>query len=260
MMIKMTMQGVLIYATMLAYSLALVGLTFRRPVARFIGWAAYVAGFVLACGALAWRAHETQHVPLANVFDVMLVVAAAMPLVTWLGGKLGATVAPAADALVALVVLFPVGFIFDQVPTPPSELLQSPLFVPHVLAYMLAYAILAKATVQAIAELVAGRGERAGAFEPGARRLVVTAMPLLTAGLLLGAWWGRLAWTRHWGWDPKELWSLAGWLVLVIYLHLPRNRPRTGALLVVVAMELIIITLLWVNFSSRFAGLHSYAT
>ncbi len=259
MMLKATIQGVLIYATMLAYGGAFVGLLLRRPAARFIGWAAYVAGFVLACAALAWRAYETQHIPLANVFDVMLVVAAAMPAVTWLGRKLGAASAPAADALIAIIVLFPVGFVFDQVPTPPSPILQSPLFVPHVLAYMLAYAILAKATTQALAELAIGKGDQAGAYEPGARRLVIAAMPLLTAGLLLGAWWGRLAWTRHWGWDPKELWSLAGWLVLLVYLHLPRRRPKAGAALVVLAMVVIIITLLWVNFSRLFSGLHSYA-
>jgi ABC-type transport system involved in cytochrome c biogenesis permease subunit len=260
MMIKYTIQGWLIYATMLAYLAAGVGLMFRKPLLRWGGWAAYVAGFVLACVSLAWRAHETQHIPLANVFDVMLVVAAAMPLMTWLGWQLGAAAAPGADAFVAVIVLFPLGFVFDQVPSPPSPLLRSPLFVPHVLAYMLSYAILTKAAVQAIAELIAGHNQRAGRFEPGARRLVVTAFPLLTAGLLLGAWWGKLAWTRHWGWDPKELWSLAGWLVVLVYLHRPRWTPRAGALFVVIIMELIVITLLCVNFASTFSGLHSYAT
>jgi ABC-type transport system involved in cytochrome c biogenesis permease subunit len=88
--------------------------------------------------------------------------------------------------------------------------------------------------------------------------------PLLTIGLILGSWWGKLAWGDYWGWDPKEMWSLASWLVYVTYLHFRymygKKYPRINSLWVVLGMIVIVITLLWVNLSRLFAGLHSYAT
>jgi len=87
--------------------------------------------------------------------------------------------------------------------------------------------------------------------------------PLLTLGLVLGAWWGKLVWDDYWHWDPKELWSLVSWLVFLGYLHFRavsgRRWPRACAALVCLGMICILITLLWANLSPLFAGLHSYA-
>ena len=93
--------------------------------------------------------------------------------------------------------------------------------------------------------------------------MVLLGFPLLTLGLILGSWWGKLAWGDYWGWDPKEMWSLASWLMFVWYLHsralYGRGRTRLNASLVVGGMAVIIITLLWANLSRLFEGLHSYA-
>jgi ABC-type transport system involved in cytochrome c biogenesis permease subunit len=85
---------------------------------------------------------------------------------------------------------------------------------------------------------------------------------LLTVGLFLGSVWGKLAWGDWWGWDPKELWSLAGWLVYSLYFHVRFGWPRlyrTQQALVLLGMAVIVITLLWVNLSRLFQGLHNYA-
>jgi ABC-type transport system involved in cytochrome c biogenesis permease subunit len=147
---------------------------------------------------------------------------------------------------------------------PPA--LQSPLLGLHVGAYVLAYVILLKAGVQACAGLVArgpaGDGERVRC-ELGAYRLVRLGFPVLTLGLVLGALWGKRAWGDYWHWDPKELWSLAMWLVYLAYFqtrHIfgPRH-TRLSLAVAVAGVVVIAVTLSWVNLARLFAGLHSYA-
>jgi cytochrome c-type biogenesis protein CcsB len=110
----------------------------------------------------------------------------------------------------------------------------------------------------------ANRGENALEPEQATYRMASVGFPLLTLGLILGSWWGKLAWGRSWGWDPKELWSLASWLIYVGYFHwrymFGTRRPRWNSVWAVAGMVAIIITLLWVNLSKIFSGLHSYAS
>ena len=100
-------------------------------------------------------------------------------------------------------------------------------------------------------------------YEDATYRMVCAGFPLLTLGLILGSWWGKLAWGDYWGWDPKELWSLASWLVYLAYFHFRvmygKKYPRMNSLIAILGMTAIIITLLWVNLSKIFSGLHSYA-
>jgi ABC-type transport system involved in cytochrome c biogenesis permease subunit len=174
----------------------------------------------------------------------------------------------AADPLIALLVLFPAGFVFSGAPRQLPPALQSPLFIPHVMTYLLGYVVMVKAGL--IAYRIMRRPQPmtpstgASITLPVAMdRLVRLGFPLLTAGLLLGAVWGKLAWGDWWNWDPKEMWSLATWLVFVLYFHLSAgtaSRVRLRAAVVVAGVALVIITLLWVNLSRIFAGLHNYAT
>ena len=100
--------------------------------------------------------------------------------------------------------------------------------------------------------------------EQATYELVTIGFPLLTLGLVLGSWWGKLAWGDYWGWDPKELWSLASWLVYIGYFHwrymFGKLHPRINSLWAIAGMAAIIVTLVWVNLSRLFPGLHSYAT
>ena len=100
-------------------------------------------------------------------------------------------------------------------------------------------------------------------LEKAVYNLVCLGFPLLTLGLTLGAVWGKYAWGDYWNWDPKELWSLATFLIYVLYLHVrymygPR-RPRLNAALVLAGTAGVVITLLWVNLGRVFHGMHSYA-
>jgi ABC-type transport system involved in cytochrome c biogenesis permease subunit len=43
--------------------------------------------------------------------------------------------------------------------------------------------------------------------------------PLLTLGVLVGSIWARTVWGSHWQWDPKQIWTLAAWLLYAVLLH-----------------------------------------
>ena len=126
---------------------------------------------------------------------------------------------------------------------------------------------MAKAAMQAFCQLAEKSNlpdENIVSAEQSTYNLICVGFPLLTAGLILGSYWGKLAWGDYWSWDPKELWSLASWLIYVGYFHFRymfgKKYPRANSIWPVVGIILIIITLLWVNLSKFFPGLHSYAT
>jgi len=170
------------------------------------------------------------------------------------------------DALIAVILLIPAGFVFNAEPQKLPPALQNWLFAPHVGVYMLSYVIMTKAAVQAICHLLSNSvsaNKHIISYEQASYRMVCFGFPLLTLGLILGSWWGKLAWGDYWSWDPKEMWSLASWLVYVGYFHFRymfgKKHPHINCIWVVLGMVVIVITLLWVNLSKVFAGLHSYA-
>ena len=152
-------------------------------------------------------------------------------------------------AAAAAFSALPVYFIGRSVLKPELvPALQSPLLFPHIVAYLLSY----------VTFLFAAFGLL--------RRLWGAAYFLMTLGLVLGALWGKICWSEWWQFDPKEMWSLATWLVYGFYFHVkslplksPESRRRLERALLAAGAALVVITLLWVNFSRMFAGLHSYA-
>lgn len=110
-------------------------------------------------------------------------------------------------------------------------------------------------------------------FEPFARkansqlmdeigyRAVLIGFPVFTLGALIFAMiWAHEAWSRFWGWDPKEVWALITWLFYAAFLHLRLSRGwdgRKSAWLAVIGFIIIMFNLIAVNLI--IAGLHSYA-
>ncbi|EWG08556.1 c-type cytochrome biogenesis protein CcsB [Cytobacillus firmus] len=92
-------------------------------------------------------------------------------------------------------------------------------------------------------------------------RSVTIGFPIFTLGALVFAMiWAQIAWTRFWGWDPKEVWALITWLFYAAYLHLRLSKGWHGqksAWLGVIGFGIIIFNLIFVNLI--IAGLHSYA-
>jgi ABC-type transport system involved in cytochrome c biogenesis permease subunit len=260
--IKYTLQGLLIYSAMGAYLLAFVTTLLH---CRKAGQTLYLFGFIIAVLSFGYRWYDVRHVPLQNLFEVFLCLGMIYPVsvfchrVLRTGGLIG-------DMLIGVIVLLPAGFVFNAEPQRLPPALQCWLFVPHVAVYAVSYIFMAKATFQAICQLAGkdnGPDETLLGPEEATYRMICAGFPLLTMGLVLGSLWGKVAWSDYWGWDPKELWSLASWLVYVGYFHsrymFGKKRPHINSTWAVAGMVVIIVTLLWVNLSRLFAGLHSYA-
>ncbi|MBB6674185.1 cytochrome c biogenesis protein CcsA [Cohnella nanjingensis] len=92
-------------------------------------------------------------------------------------------------------------------------------------------------------------------------RAIAIGFPIFTLGALIFAMiWAQIAWSRFWGWDPKEVWALITWLFYSAYLHLRLSRGWQGtrsAWLAVIGFLVVLFTLIGVNLV--IAGLHSYA-
>jgi cytochrome c-type biogenesis protein CcsB len=92
-------------------------------------------------------------------------------------------------------------------------------------------------------------------------RAIAIGFPLFAlGGIIFAMIWAQIAWTRFWGWDPKEVWALITFLFYAVYLHLRLSKGWQGeksAWLCVIGFALIMFNLIFVNLV--IAGLHSYA-
>lgn len=104
--------------------------------------------------------------------------------------------------------------------------LMSPWFAPHVIVYMLSYAILGAATVMAIYLLFFHRNKTTDAEMAMTDNLVYVGLSFLTFGMLFGSLWAKEVWGTYWGWDPKETWAAITWLCYVLYILFRKARPR----------------------------------
>ena len=93
-------------------------------------------------------------------------------------------------------------------------------------------------------------------------RSVLIGFPVFTLGALIFAMiWAQIAWSRFWGWDPKEVWALITWLFYAAFLHLRISKGWHGeksAWLAVIGFIIIMFNLVAVNLI--ISGLHSYAS
>jgi cytochrome c-type biogenesis protein CcsB len=90
-------------------------------------------------------------------------------------------------------------------------------------------------------------------------RIVSVGLPLLTVGIITGAWWAKEAWGAYWQWDPKETAALFSWIVYAAYMHLHTRNSFRGvrsAWLSIFGFISIIFCYLGVNI--WISGLHSY--
>ncbi|MBZ0188535.1 MAG: cytochrome c biogenesis protein CcsA, partial [Candidatus Obscuribacterales bacterium] len=104
------------------------------------------------------------------------------------------------------------------------------------------------------------RMESTAKIDEISQRCIVIAFPLLTFGIITGAFWANHAWGSYWSWDPKESMSLVTWLFYATYLHLRSQFADRDDLLSVIAVLGLLATLLtYLGFNFLgFGGLHSY--
>jgi len=223
---------------------------------RRVAWAAVglSAGYVLFLISL--NAVAAGRVPMANGYETMQWMAVGACVAAALGARrtpellaLGLMVA-GLSLMVAMI-----GLRNPQV-TQIMPVLRSPLLSVHVLAVMLAYALLALMALCGVAWLFGRRHLLAES-----RRMLRPAVFLLAAGIFIGAVWANMSWGRYWGWDPKEVWALITMLVYSLPLHRRSLSwladDRAYAIWCVAAFTCVVMTYFGVNFI--LGGLHSYA-
>jgi ABC-type transport system involved in cytochrome c biogenesis permease subunit len=140
--------------------------------------------------------------------------------------------------------------------------LQSAWFVPHVIVYMMAYALLGAVAVFALYLWLRPSRQVITAKEMSiCDNLIRIGWAFLTLGMVMGALWAKQAWGDYWSWDPKETWAAATWFSYLLYLHL-RPRVNNDYAFAIILFSFILLQMCWygINYlpSAQGSSVHTY--
>lgn len=223
------------------------------------------SGFLGGAWVARWLA--TGHAPYSNMYEYSMsfalgtVVSYAVFERRYRARSLGILVLPVAIGLLGYATTIP-STIEPLVPA----LQNQELLTIHVATAFISYGVFATSFGAAVLQLIQGPRDRfdflpsAVTLEEVAFRSVVVGFPFFALLLVLGAYWGNIAWGRYWAWDPKETSALVTWLIYAAYLH-TRNlsgwKGTRSAVLLIVGFAAVLFTYYAVNL--WIVGLHSYA-
>ena len=148
------------------------------------------------------------------------------------GATRSARSASSRSAVALALLLYASSLPNDVKPLVPA-LQNAPLLTIHVGMATIAYGIFATSFAAGVGYLVQGQADRFSwlpshkVLDEVAYRAVIIGFPIFATMIILGSWWASIAWSRYWGWDPKETAALVTWLVYAVYLH-ARNQQVVG--------------------------------
>jgi cytochrome c-type biogenesis protein CcsB len=166
---------------------------------------------------------------------------------------------------VALAMLLYASSLPSEIEPLVPALQNAPLLTIHVGMAVISYGIFATAFAAGVGYLVQGTEDRFAwlpshkTLDEVAYRAVIIGFPIFATMIILGSWWASIAWSRYWGWDPKETAALVTWLTYAVYLHARNQRRwagRPAALLLVIGFGMVLVTY---SGSLWFSGLHAYS-
>jgi cytochrome c-type biogenesis protein CcsB len=239
--------------------------TASSPLSGTALWLTVAAWAVLAA-ALILRAILVGRGPWGNLFEFS--VAFAFSIVTGylaIGRRYPIRSIGFIPLGVALGLLIYATSLPSQIEPLVPALQNPPLITIHVGLAVLSYGIFATSFAAGVGYLIQGQSDRFAwlpshrTLDEVAYRAVVVGFPIFATMIVLGAWWASIAWSRYWGWDPKETSALVTWLTYAIYLHARNQRSwagRPAALLLVVGFAMVLVTY---SGSLWFSGLHAYS-
>lgn len=145
--------------------------------------------------------------------------------------------------------------------------LQSPWFAPHVIVYMMAYAMLGAAFVIAVYLLFFKRKapvDNSGKEMKMLDNMVYIGYAFLTLGILMGALWAKEAWGHYWSWDPKETWAAVTWFAYLVYIHYrlsAHGKAKTALAMLIVGFCLLQMCWWGINYlpSAQGSSIHTYS-
>jgi ABC-type transport system involved in cytochrome c biogenesis permease subunit len=141
--------------------------------------------------------------------------------------------------------------------------LQSPWFVPHVIVYMFAYAMMGAVTLFALYLWLRKSPKQASDEELRVcDNLVRIGWSFLTLGMVMGALWAKEAWGDYWTWDPKETWAAATWLSYLLYLHMRPHVKDQNLTFALLLFSFLLLQMCWygINYlpAAQGASVHVY--
>ncbi|HOP03863.1 MAG TPA: cytochrome c biogenesis protein CcsA [Tenuifilaceae bacterium] len=137
--------------------------------------------------------------------------------------------------------------------------LQSAWFIPHVVVYMISYAILGAASVSTLKAFYLYRKNQDVESDIAlSMQLVYPGFAFLTSGMLMGAFWAKIAWGNYWAWDPKETWALLTWFFYLILIHIHKFLPHKKRLILwLLALSFIVLIITWMGIKYLPSGVQS---
>ena len=232
-----------------------------------------VATWILAVGlfaqtaALILKTLEVKHAPFVTIYETLVFWSWLMALAYFLLQfrfhirVLGALVTPLAFLAIAVASLLPSEY---KKAAPLVPALQSGWLPFHIATCFVGYSCFAVSFAVGIAYLVKREDNPKSPLSKDkldtiGYKSISVGFPFLTLGIISGAIWANAAWSRYWGWDPKEVWSLITWFVYAIYLHLrlvAKWKGRSSVIVSIVGFLAVLFTFFGVNF--LLSGLHAY--
>lgn len=238
--------------------------------ATIVAW----LGVVFLSLALLFRTLASGHGPFANQYEYSVsfawgIALSYLALERQLKSRvLGSLVIPIGTLLLAVAAhgwLFNNRLSSDIEPLVPA-LQNNTLLTVHVAVAIFAYGMFAVSFGSAILYLIQQGPSRvpwmpnSEALDDVSYKSVIIGVPLFALVIILGAYWGNVAWGRYWGWDPKETASLVTWLIYLAYLHargVAGWKGKPASILLIIGFVATIFTFFGVNLF--LSGLHSYA-
>lgn len=271
--------GVVYFLALLAYSAqwaarrgAVEGESSARAevFGRFAFLLTVVAGGVHLLALVArGLAADPNRVPWGNMYEFTLAAAFVVTVVTVLFFRRWnlAFLGPWAVGLVMVVLMLDVVWLYEPI-APLTEALSSPWLVIHVIAAIVATGVFTLGGLVSILYLVRASGRlsslpAAEVLDRISYRLHAFAFPIWTfAVLIAGPIWAHQAWSRYWGWDPKEVWAFITWVVYAAYLHARATagwKGRAAAIVALVGLATLWFNFIGINFFFGGSSVHSYS-
>lgn len=237
------LENLLIVFSVLVWIFALVqGVLFKKSAP----WGSYAA-LIIHLGVMVFRLVVAGHLPFSNIYESLVFFSFLY------GCKLVFMRRKRSELstflLLPTIIILLLSLLMPSSQKNPAELmpaLKSLWFYIHVPAIFIGYVSI---TFAFVLSFLKGK-----TFEEVMDGEVKIGFYFLTVGIITGSFWGAQSWSRFWNWDPKEMWALITWLLLVGVLHIQSRKWKR-------VMLYVSFGALWFTYfgvTYILPGLHSY--
>ncbi|MCQ2279354.1 MAG: cytochrome c biogenesis protein CcsA [Bacteroidales bacterium] len=213
----------------------------------------------------AWRWYLSGHIPVSTGYETLLFLSMLILLITIILWNKNSFI-PLSGLMLSGFTLLVMNFSFNSPKISKlAPILDTQWLSLHVCVTMAAYATLAFTFIIAVIYLIFNFMDKESASKMEnlsdlSRLLLIPGVGLLAIGIILGSFWGEIAWKTYWNWDPKEVWAL---ITLMMYIPATQldifqnfKKPTFYHLYLMLAFACLLVTYFGVNY--WFGGLHSY--